>query len=179
MVIYPLWRGEHRFSASAWQLAHGLSPLARGTQSVWFSPGKRHRFIPARAGNTIVERDLSGIEAVYPRSRGEHLDFSLYGCHHSGLSPLARGTLSDAIEAELIERFIPARAGNTQYCRTCRLAIWVYPRSRGEHINAGICFFPATGLSPLARGTRHPSHSGYPSFRFIPARAGNTLNIIH
>ena len=153
MVIYPHWRGEHRFSASAWQLAHGLSPLARGTQSVWFSPGKRHRFIPARAGNTIVERDLSGIEAVYPRSRGEHLDFSLYGCHHSGLSPLARGTLFCHPEKRKFARFIPARAGNTWQAMPQGAYRAVYPRSRGEHKHADDQQNIENGLSPLARGT--------------------------
>ena len=153
MVIYPHWRGEHRFSASAWQLAHGLSPLARGTQSVWFSPGKRHRFIPARAGNTIVERDLSGIEAVYPRSRGEHLDFSLYGCHHSGLSPLARGTLFCHPEKRKFARFIPARAGNTAAVGDKILFYSVYPRSRGEHAPIVKSAASIPGLSPLARGT--------------------------
>jgi len=70
---------------------------------------------------------------VYPRSRGEHGTLPLYEVSYYGLSPLARGTLRNQALPLLLNRFIPARAGNTNTTsrNTCNLA--VYPRSRGEH----------------------------------------------
>ncbi len=51
----------------------------------------------------------------------------------------------------------------------------VYPRWRGEHIQRLSRFFAQVGLSPLARGTRHPDNKMNPDDRFIPASAGNTV----
>ncbi len=50
----------------------------------------------------------------------------------------------------------------------------VYPRWRGEHFINDSARRRVTGLSPLARGTRHRFISGASSSRFIPAGAGNT-----
>ncbi len=50
----------------------------------------------------------------------------------------------------------------------------VYPRWRGE-LNIGNGFAAAaSGLSPLARGTRQNGLSSLVRLRFIPAGAGNT-----
>ena len=71
-------------------------------------------------------------------------------------------------------RFIPAGAGNT--CQQHR-HLWqpaVYPRWRGEHCRAPTTCNPATGLSPLARGTLLNELSDFDVLRFIPAGAGNT-----
>ncbi|EDZ35643.1 conserved hypothetical protein [Salmonella enterica subsp. enterica serovar Hadar str. RI_05P066] len=50
----------------------------------------------------------------------------------------------------------------------------VYPRWRGEHLIRLQLNGCATGLSPLARGTRTPCSSLLIRGRFIPAGAGNT-----
>ena len=51
----------------------------------------------------------------------------------------------------------------------------VYPRWRGE-LNIGNGFAAAaSGLSPLARGTRQNGLSSLVRLRFIPAGAGNTI----
>ncbi len=55
----------------------------------------------------------------------------------------------------------------------------VYPRWRGEHGLVGTSTTYADGLSPLARGTRTDCDIGNNSARFIPAGAGNTLNVYH
>ena len=75
-------------------------------------------------------------------------------------------------------RFIPARAGNTTPCSFTRRPKTVHPRSRGEHLGTIVSAGTEYGSSPLARGTQadplqHPLRS-----RFIPARAGNTLEPI-
>ncbi|KDZ63769.1 hypothetical protein AC03_3145 [Escherichia coli 3-073-06_S3_C1] len=55
----------------------------------------------------------------------------------------------------------------------------VYPRWRGEHEMLVSVNAANTGLSPLARGT-HYAFFRLPGFcRFIPAGAGNTLNITY
>jgi hypothetical protein len=57
--------------------------------------------------------------AVYPRWRGEHRSRADLISEISGLSPLARGTHSLALEIALGIRFIPAGAGNTLSIRIC------------------------------------------------------------
>ncbi|END51635.1 hypothetical protein ECMP0209801_3136 [Escherichia coli MP020980.1] len=50
---------------------------------------------------------------VYPRWRGEHVIYYLRKWFLTGLSPLARGTLSKPARPGPPLRFIPAGAGNT------------------------------------------------------------------
>ena len=72
---------------------NGSSPLARGTRSDPRALRPRHRFIPARAGNTRRDERACAGAAVHPRSRGEHRSARSPICSPSGSSPLARGTL--------------------------------------------------------------------------------------
>ncbi len=177
--VYPRWRGEH------WQNKHrgtrgaGLSPLARGTldQAVLFF------------------QRLS----VYPRWRGEHLRLNSEQAIGVGLSPLARGTRCSVNIDGDVTRFIPAGAGNTFLRLFMRIKNSLYPRWRGEH-RRGLTSRPSqTSLSPLARGTpvvtcRWPGGTVYPRWRgehpfifvsswrdlrFIPAGAGNTIDMFH
>ena len=65
--VYPRWRGEHFTTIGGYATAHGLSPLARGTQ-IWGAPlMKSKRFIPAGAGNTRQLVKLRQLLPVYPR----------------------------------------------------------------------------------------------------------------
>ncbi len=69
---------------------------------------------------------------VYPRWRGELIYSKPSECIPGGLSPLARGTRDRRCYAELLKRFIPAGAGNSQHSgNTCHPSP-VYPRWRGE-----------------------------------------------
>ncbi len=90
--VYPRWRGEHFTTIGGHATAHGLSPLARGTQ-IWGAPlMKSKRFIPAGAGNTAADSRAGHHRPVYPRWRGEHGPNTRPSIHAVGLSPLARGT---------------------------------------------------------------------------------------
>jgi len=75
------------------------------------------------------------------------------GQSQNGLSPLARGTLSDRLLTIPLYRFIPAGAGNTPRAMLPARQKTVYPRWRGEHILTYTPRINNIGLSPLARGT--------------------------
>ncbi len=153
-TVYPRWRGEHRSSHYFPFFFDGLSPLARGTRRQRIVRLPLHRFIPAGAGNTSTLSITTDREPVYPRWRGEHPNGSALSYPQIGLSPLARGTQSDAIDALIDARFIPAGAGNTEGAEEYRIQNAVYPRWRGEHWCDSNCRTERRGLSPLARGTR-------------------------
>ena len=90
--VYPRWRGEHVHCLCKSDKGNGLSPLARGTQSLALPTDGRNRFIPAGAGNTKVDCIKSPAVTVYPRWRGEHISATGSLSIAAGLSPLARGT---------------------------------------------------------------------------------------
>ena len=155
-------------------LVVGSSPLARGTQPLRGPRAGRGRFIPARAGNTRLPQEPGSPSAVHPRSRGEHRlqTAERYSIH--GSSPLARGTRLAQRGRGRVQRFIPARAGNTRRISRWRLRSTVHPRSRGEHLSSSVAASGGCGSSPLARGTRVALVQSVLPGRFIPARAGNT-----
>ncbi len=151
--VYPRWRGEH-FSARRNIPAHaGLSPLARGTPGAGVPDDPPKRFIPAGAGNTSNASGSLSAPPVYPRRRGEHPLVRQVWRRKTGLSPLARGTLSAISETVSSTRFIPAGAGNTLSVEHSPGDSSVYPRWRGEHCAMSPGGWCRCGLSPLARGT--------------------------
>ena len=154
----------------------GLSPLARGTQFICASVRRCRRFIPAGAGNTVVDEQTGLGRAVYPRWRGEHPLSAVWWQRSRGLSPLARGTPRRSGAIPIIFRFIPAGAGNTLDLFLLRMRSSVYPRWRGEHFPARSTGKQRAGLSPLARGTQDVQSIIHSLKRFIPAGAGNTSN---
>ena len=111
------------------------------------------RFIPAGAGNTFAGAVVVFDKSVYPRWRGEHTKSISAAVAGIGLSPLARGTRDSVLTATINRRFIPAGAGNTFRFLPNIRKYSVYPRWRGEHDRPTTQNNPATGLSPLARGT--------------------------
>ncbi len=111
------------------------------------------RFIPAGAGNTTAASGPAAPAAVYPRWRGEHPFTNPLIEENDGLSPLARGTRMFETNEIDNDRFIPAGAGNTASRGSGFQMTAVYPRWRGEHASRSSRLTPATGLSPLARGT--------------------------
>ncbi len=173
----------------------GPSPLARGTLVGAIERRRLLRSIPARAGNTDLQRVAAPAAAVHPRSRGEHQgdNFLAGGClevhprsrgeHRAALyfalcvpgpSPLARGTLELPVQGVHGQRSIPARAGNTSPWRCACPRSSVHPRSRGEHARSTCWLNAVSGPSPLARGTHDALGWWRGRGRSIPARAGNT-----
>ena len=143
-------------------------------------PAKKQRaeppskLIPAGAGNTTFFSSWSGLGAVHPRWRGEHLDAAACTSANAGSSPLARGTPHLMWPTIAHQRFIPAGAGNTS-----SHGLWwerrpVHPRWRGVHCSTCVYSCRPDGSSPLARGTLNVFAAEAGSRRFIPAGAGNT-----
>ena len=69
-----------------------------------------------------------------------------------GLSPLARGNLSEGRDNADFVGPIPARAGKPGDRNAACACNWAYPRSRGETPWCLRLSFGRKGLSPLARG---------------------------
>ena len=133
-----------------------------------------HRLIPARAGNTCLQRCQLPCSTAHPRSRGEHNSRLGKISNKDGSSPLARGTplLHNRVAHQT--RLIPARAGNTGASPSRRKGASAHPRSRGEHCRGHHIGDGFGGSSPLARGTHRCAPPPACLCRLIPARAGNT-----
>ena len=172
--VHPRSRGEHATSTALGRHVDGSSPLARGTRPARGRARHRHRFIPARAGNTGCTRTGAGSTTVHPRSRGEHRPRIRDERALDGSSPLARGTRDRRRPGRAPGRFIPARAGNTAPTSPAASSATVHPRSRGEHAWPAAWRRTSSGSSPLARGTPPGAAGDRDGRRFIPARAGNT-----
>ena len=112
-AAHPRSRGEHTSRESRICSTIGSSPLARGTQRPRGDRADGERLIPARAGNTAIRFKVNKVKAAHPRSRGEHCGILPDHKAPSGSSPLARGTLPEALVTIGDGRLIPARAGNT------------------------------------------------------------------
>ena len=179
VAVHPRVRGEHGSAPLNFTFGVGSSPRARGTHIVGDARHRSARFIPACAGNTW--RCSTGCRqgAVHPRVRGEHPDRNSIPPGKSGSSPRARGTRRSPAAIHHVWRFIPACAGNTCRCARSRCCSAVHPRVRGEHPPAPMVACTANGSSPRARGTPDAFDGEVAIARFIPACAGNTLDLYH
>ena len=201
------------------------APAGNRRQMCRHFPAER-RFIPAPAGNRLTpglrrarrsrkatvhpracgEQTRNGFgcpgpscSGSSPRLRGTALNWPLPALEHGGSSPRLRGT--DSLESSfgIMDRFIPAPAGNSarNHGSSPRLAapgtcVPVHPRACGEQQPPGIgsprlpCPYPvhprACGEQPKAQSRMirwpvHPRACGEQCRgRFIPAPAGNSCN---
>ena len=131
-TVHPRLRGELLKTKVGTPAITGSSPLTRGTQPIAVRLNFPLRFIPAYAGNSGVLSLESVTITVHPRLRGELFGATKEVFWPCGSSPLTRGTQSSALNSILIERFIPAYAGNSSLWTKSFLAILVHPRLRGE-----------------------------------------------
>ena len=114
---------------------------------------------------------------VHPRRRGEHPSRRCALRSRAGSSPQARGTRPPQASIQRGSRFIPAGAGNTCSFADSASSLTVHPRRRGEHTSAAQASRTPTGSSPQARGTLKLRAVGSVVTWFIPAGAGNTLQV--
>ena len=173
--VHPRVCGELSLGGRWRLLGRGSSPRVRGTQQRRIGCVRRHRFIPACAGNSSARSTATYGSTVHPRVCGE-LDVQRGGDRR-------------------VERFIPACAGNSWRGRSKMLMSTVHPRVCGElatcrglirevdgsspRVRGTPCRCrrraetPA-GSSPRVRGTRVASQSRRRHEWFIPACAGNS-----
>ena len=154
--------------------ALGSSPLARGLRLEINSPSRSFRIIPARAGFTLTFFTPRYVSADHPRSRGVYSRMRSRFSPIGGSSPLARGLLPAATQANISERIIPARAGFTEKKLIPLIRRGDHPRSRGVYSLYQAARRGDKGSSPLARGLRAPEKTSLLDRRIIPARAGFT-----
>ena len=93
---------------------------------------------------------------------------------YDGSSPRVRGTRFFSQVIPCTNRFIPARAGNTNPLAHNVPLLPVHPRACGEHSGGQHHAQRPVGSSPRVRGTQNAGRKPKPPTRFIPARAGNT-----
>ena len=152
-TVHPRMRGERPLTFSHVSDLSGSSPHARGTPILLNTPILNRRFIPACAGNALINPF---------QGRGE-----------TGSSPHARGTPTFYRLYTVKSRFIPACAGNARTVAVSALPSTVHPRMRGERGGCLSHNHLHTGSSPHARGTRAWASFIIVMGRFIPACAGN------
>ena len=69
--VHPRLRGELSGSIVQFDRRTGSSPLTRGTLAKTPVSLDDTRFIPAYAGNSLIDTAVNLYEAVHPRLRGE------------------------------------------------------------------------------------------------------------
>ena len=153
----------------------GSSPRVRGTVSIPKSKASSIRFIPACAGNSIVEKSRAQRSPVHPRVCGEQPETVSHANVHDGSSPRVRGTGIAIPDGQEIDRFIPACAGNSVKDLGLKILKPVHPRVCGEQIRTSEQIRVSRGSSPRVRGTDDVRASQSIQFRFIPACAGNSI----
>ena len=175
--VHPRVRGEQRETYDGAELRPGSSPRARGTVAACAPKRAPARFIPACAGNRATSSAVTLRGSVHPRVRGEQKEHALIAARHIGSSPRARGTVATATRAPTSSRFIPACAGNSS--QPARGTAWlpVHPRVRGEQVIGVTSSNVSGGSSPRARGTVLKQLWVHPAHRFIPACAGNRIQL--
>ena len=174
-AVHPRACGEHESSPGPLWPPPGSSPRLRGTRRGWAPVPRRHRFIPAPAGNTLARRKFARATAVHPRACGEHQDQRGSCWRPNGSSPRLRGTRPGGGFVHQRKRFIPAPAGNTLNHAPQHRSSAVHPRACGEHLVTTTFTTCTSGSSPRLRGTRRRGRGGRQPPRFIPAPAGNTM----
>ncbi len=133
LAVQPRACGEHCPMARMRNLLPGSAPRVRGTPAMLPKFDCSMRFSPARAGNTRPAPDLARGTAVQPRACGEHTNNNGVSGILDGSAPRVRGTRDSYTRDQALDRFSPARAGNTFESIAPTLAIPVQPRACGEH----------------------------------------------
>ena len=172
-AVHPRVCGERRSPVEYISLIFGSSPRVRGTRIQEADRLGPTRFIPACAGNAPTIHGGERAHSVHPRVCGERLGKKLEASDKAGSSPRVRGTHRHCQQIHLVERFIPACAGNAPRASQIPRHRAVHPRVCGERRPAVQRSRVQVGSSPRVRGTQAAALQNPPQSRFIPACAGN------
>lgn len=169
---HPRIREEHGSEITYARRYAGSSPHPRGAHRCQRHPIRQRRITPALTGSTTSSRcgatsttdhpRFAGStepprfstrrRADHPRTRGEHAGKIAADIIMPGSPPHSRGTPSLTAEVDRLHRIIPALAGNTGGCGSCRCRCTDHPRIHGEHWLVKSCVYSTMGSSPHSRG---------------------------
>ena len=152
--VYPRPRGGAQGSARPQTLVRGLSPPTRGSQHGGHRDPQLLRSIPAHAGEPQRFTGSRPATWVYPRPRGGASTLAAIPNSPVGLSPPTRGSLVQVAAGHVLERSIPAHAGEPVQGPFRRADLEVYPRPRGGAPLTDSIWPRSYGLSPPTRGSR-------------------------
>ena len=153
LSVHPRACGEQGSSVVGWGDAGGSSPRMRGTAIGRGTETLKLRFIPAHAGNRLLDRGIFPPLSVHPRACGEQLVLLIVLACLTGSSPRMRGTGPQHGGRRMRVRFIPAHAGNSALPILGNDQPAVHPRACGEQLSR-MRYEPfCCGSSPRMRGT--------------------------
>lgn len=130
----------------------GSSPLARGIRYQYCALFPTDQIIPACAGNTKSDKYCQNLYWDHPRLCGEYLLSPSIWCVMLGSSSLVRGIRGRNGTKGLLDRIIPACAGNTHKVDCWEWLSQDHPRLCGEYTLTDADFADIWGSSPLVRG---------------------------
>ena len=113
-TVHPRVGGERLLLGACFCVCSGSSPRGRGTRHRCPADRGRRRFIPAWAGNACGGLRFSRRGAVHPRVGGERSRPNEGAQKAAGSSPRGRGTHAGHRPRSVLQRFIPAWAGNAR-----------------------------------------------------------------
>ena len=174
--VYPRVCGGSCWMARRMAWSVGLSPRVRG--KLRLPPARRRgsRSIPACAGEARNHRRDEHGGGVYPRVCGGSSRTVAVSPEGRGLSPRVRGKQSIWRNARMIDRSIPACAGEAASSSRPTLPSPVYPRVCGGSTGVVAGQHRRQGLSPRVRGKRGYVLEAHARVGSIPACAGEALS---
>ena len=156
----------------------GSSPRMRGTPLATREQGSRLRIIPAHAGNSSSRILRMSVSSDHPRACGE-LPYRVgERGEEIGSSPRMRGTRGEHHPVLVLDRIIPAHAGNSYPTLVFLSRRSDHPRACGELRYLAASASALAGSSPRMRGTPGPELPQDLVGRIIPAHAGNSLPVM-
>ena len=117
---HPRACGAHSWRTDASTCSTGSSPRMRGSLRFYPNVASTIGIIPAHAGLTISSLICRQPLWDHPRACGAHADPQGDLLIVSGSSPRMRGSLPSKYRLSRPEGIIPAHAGLTSRCRSCR-----------------------------------------------------------
>ena len=152
----------------------GSSPRMRGKHAPGVVQVGEGRIIPAHAGQTYNGGSPSTAAPDHPRACGANT-WSLTGnVKEDGSSPRMRGKRRHQLLQALLQRIIPAHAGQTHVCSPCSKTKSDHPRACGANTVCVGCVWVGCGSSPRMRGKQWDGYGRTYLARIIPAHAGQT-----
>ena len=171
---HPRACGANNVASALETVVSGSSPRMRGKPTTAAPLPRRHRIIPAHAGQTARRSHRSRTCPDHPRACGANRRVRRGGGHGAGSSPRMRGKPSGCSPHPWEPRIIPAHAGQTRKQSHRRRRKTDHPRACGANLLGVGLYCGFRGSSPRMRGKQLHTPGGRTQRRIIPAHAGQT-----